>query len=55
LAEEGGYRAIIEEALPDGSSSVDVGLERDGKKTACQVSVTTTPEQEALRRMKGSG
>jgi len=46
MAEEKGYRAIIEQPLPDGSGSVDVGLEKDGHKVACEISVTTGEAQE---------
>jgi len=46
MAEERGYRAIIEQPTPDGQGKVDVGLERDGKKIACEISVTTTSEHE---------
>ncbi len=46
MAEEKGYRATIEHQTPDGKGMVDVGLERDGKRIACEVSLTTTDEQE---------
>jgi hypothetical protein len=45
MAEEKGYRAIIEEALPDGRK-VDVGLEINGCKIACEISLTSSSEQE---------
>jgi hypothetical protein len=45
MAEEKGYRAIIEEALPDGRK-VDVGLEINGRKIACEISLTSSSEQE---------
>ena len=45
MAEEKGYRAVIEEPTPDGGR-VDVGLEQDGRRIACEVSVTSTEEQE---------
>ena len=41
-----GYRAIIEKPTPDGLGKVDVGLERNGKKIACEISLTSTGEQE---------
>jgi uncharacterized protein DUF87 len=44
-AEEKGYRATVEAALP-GGGRVDVLLERDGESIACEISVTSTPEQE---------
>jgi hypothetical protein len=45
MAEEKGYRAVIEEPIPDGGR-VDVGLEQSGKRISCEVSVTTTDEHE---------
>ncbi|MFQ5799714.1 MAG: hypothetical protein ACE5H0_13620, partial [Bacteroidota bacterium] len=52
MAEERGYRATIEESTPDGSGRVDVGLEQNGKKIACEISVSTTEEQELQNIMK---
>lgn len=46
LAEQHGYKAIIEEPTSDGQGRVDVGLEREGQRIACEISVTTTPEHE---------
>jgi hypothetical protein len=46
MAEEKGYRVIIEQPTLDGLGRVDVGLERDGKKIACEISITSTEEQE---------
>ncbi len=46
MAEEKGYRAIVEQPTPDGLGRVDVGLERDGKRIACEVSLTSTDKQE---------
>jgi CheY-like chemotaxis protein len=40
-----GYRATIEMPTADGGS-VDVVLERDGRRIACEISVTSTVEQE---------
>jgi len=45
-AEAYGYRAMIEQPTKDGSGSVDVHLERDRKKIACEISVTSTDKQE---------
>ncbi|RLB75941.1 MAG: hypothetical protein DRH24_18740, partial [Deltaproteobacteria bacterium] len=45
-AQQNGYMAIIEQQTPDGSGKVDVHLERDGMKMACEVSVTSTSDQE---------
>jgi len=41
MAESRGYKAAIEETTPDGKGRVDVSLERDSKRIACEVSVTT--------------
>jgi hypothetical protein len=46
MAEEKGFRAIIEQPTPDGTGRVDVSLEHDGRKIACEISVTTTDEHE---------
>ena len=46
MAEDRGYRAIIEQPTPDGLGRVDVSLERNGKRIACEVSMTSTEEQE---------
>ncbi len=46
MAEEKGYRAIIEEPTPNGQGSVDVGLAREGRKIACEISMTSTDTQE---------
>jgi len=46
MAEDKGFRAIIEQPTPDGLGRVDVSLEMDGRKIACEISVTTTDEQE---------
>jgi len=44
-AEAYGYRAIVEHPTEAGGS-VDVHLERDGTRIACEISVTSTDEQE---------
>jgi len=44
-AEEQGYRATVEASLPSGGR-VDVLLERNGQSLACEISITSTPEQE---------
>jgi hypothetical protein len=46
MAEERGYKAEIELPTRDGKGKVDVSLERDGKRIACEISVTTTTEWE---------
>jgi hypothetical protein len=45
MAEQRAYRAVIEEPTPDGGR-VDVGLEREGKRIAVEISVTTGDTQE---------
>ncbi|MDO1560109.1 type IV secretion system DNA-binding domain-containing protein [Brevundimonas sp. 2R-24] len=44
LAEERGYKAVIEAAA--GPGQVDVALYRDDLSIACEISVTSTPEHE---------
>jgi hypothetical protein len=46
MAEKKGFRAVIEQPTPDGRGKVDVSLEHDGRKIACEISITTTDEQE---------
>ncbi|MBI1769654.1 MAG: type IV secretion system DNA-binding domain-containing protein [Bacteroidetes bacterium] len=46
MAEDRGFRAVIEQPTPDGLGRIDVGLEQNGKKIACEVSITTDEEQE---------
>src|SRR5207302_6107437 len=46
MAEDRGFRAVIEGPTPDGLGRIDVGLEQNGKKIACEISVTTDLEQE---------
>jgi len=46
LAEQRGYKAIIEESTSDKMGRVDVGLEKEGIRIACEVSVTTNGEHE---------
>jgi DNA helicase HerA-like ATPase len=46
MAEEKGFRATIEQPTPDGAGRVDISLERNGKMIACEVSMTSTEEQE---------
>lgn len=45
-AEVRGYRATIEQPILDGLGKIDVALEREGRAVACEISVTSTPEQE---------
>lgn len=46
LAEARGYRTTLEEPTPDGKGRVDVSLERNGKRIAVEISVTTETEWE---------
>ena len=46
MAEARGFKAVIEEATPDGKGRVDVALLRDKLKIACEITVTTTDEWE---------
>jgi len=46
IGEDKGYKTTIEQPTPDGSGRIDVALERNGKRIACEISVTSTPEQE---------
>lgn len=41
MAESKGYTATLEVQLPDGSGSIDLVLQKDGKQIAVEVSVTT--------------
>jgi len=46
MAESRGYVAKLEEPTPDGAGRVDVSLERNGKRIACEICVTTEKEWE---------
>jgi hypothetical protein len=48
---------VIEQPTPDGRGKVDVSLEYDGRKIACEISVTTTDEQELsnIEKCLGAG
>jgi hypothetical protein len=46
LAEDKGYKAVIEQPILGGVGSVDVSLEKGGRRIACEISVTTDSEQE---------
>jgi hypothetical protein len=45
-AEKKGYQVVIEQPTPDGLGRIDVALEKDGNKIACEVSVTSSSEYE---------
>lgn len=57
LAEQGGYKAVLEQPTDDGQGRVDVSLVRDDRSIACEVSVTTSPEHELgnIRKCLSSG
>ncbi len=46
LAEDNGFKATIEKRINNGSGHVDVVLERDSLKIACEISVTTSVAHE---------
>jgi hypothetical protein len=46
MAESRGYVSVIEKPLSAGKGSVDVALEREGKRIAVEICVTTTKEWE---------
>jgi len=46
LAEQNGFKSVIEHPIPDGHGRVDVSLARDNRRIAVEVSVTSTEEQE---------
>lgn len=50
LAEERGFRAVIEEAAEGGQ--IDVALYREDLSIACEISVTSTPQYEAQNLAK---
>lgn len=57
LAEQRGFRVALEEEIPDRSGRIDVLLRRDQTAIACEISVTSTPEQEVenVRKCLGAG
>jgi hypothetical protein len=52
FAESRGFRATIEQPMLDGGGSVDVALENDTRRIACEISVTSTPEYELRSALK---
>ncbi|RJX18443.1 MAG: DUF87 domain-containing protein [Desulforudis sp.] len=46
LAEERGYKAAIEESVLGGTGIVDVSLQKEKEKIACEITVTTSPSHE---------
>ena len=45
-AENNGYRVVVEEVFADSKETVDLGLERDGNRTAIEISIITDAENE---------
>jgi excisionase family DNA binding protein len=52
IAETYGFRSQIEKTVLDGTGAVDVSLEKDGLKIACEVSVTTSAAWESRNVLK---
>jgi hypothetical protein len=52
IAEAKGFRAIIEFPVGSTGESIDVLLARDGRRIACEISVTTSPEDELRNARK---
>lgn len=57
LGETNGFRVTVNQQVPEGHTSVDVVLERDGWRLACEISVTSNLEQEigSIRNYLASG
>ncbi|MCL4539519.1 MAG: type IV secretion system DNA-binding domain-containing protein [Bacteroidetes bacterium] len=57
MAEAKGYRATIEAPTPDGMGRVDVLLEKENERIACEISVTTDEvhELENIKKCLASG
>jgi excisionase family DNA binding protein len=57
IGEENGFRVTLNEMVPGGRASVDVALERDGWRLACEISLTSNLEQEiaTIRKCLESG
>ena len=51
IAEDKGYKTTIEQPALEGQGKIDIALERNGKKIACEISITTTGDQE-LKNIK---
>ncbi len=57
MAESFGYTATIEQSIPDGTGRVDVSLERNNFRIACEISITTshTWEIHNIKKCFGAG
>lgn len=51
-AESKGWRAVLEERVLDDLGSVDVALEKDDRRVACEISVTTPTDHEVGNAQK---
>ncbi len=51
-AESNGFKATIEEQIPGRRESVDLGIEKQGKRIAVEISVTTSANQELQNIIK---
>jgi len=47
MGQDRGFRATIEAPIPDSSARVDIVLERERERVACEISVTSRPDYEA--------
>jgi hypothetical protein len=46
LAQDRGWQVTVEKSVLDGTGAVDVALEKDEQRMACEISVTTSVEHE---------
>jgi hypothetical protein len=51
-AQQSGWHATIEQSVPDAAGRVDVSLQRDGIRVACEISVTTSVDHEMANAEK---
>jgi hypothetical protein len=52
MGNDRGYKATLEKQILGGLGKVDVALEKNGISIACEISVTSTPEQELANIQK---
>jgi hypothetical protein len=57
MAEEKGYRAVIEQPTSDGKGKVDIGLEKEETRIAVEISLTTSDDHEVenIKKCLASG
>lgn len=46
MGQDRGYKSTIEETISDGAGRIDVSLEKNGNKIACEIGMTTTKDWE---------